>query len=213
MAESDTTMPLRAEERLIYHITDIENLPGIMAEGGLLSDAVMSERDPTIIGDNRIKLRRLTQIRVASSGNRFVGEFVPFYFCPRSPMLYSINLGNTGRHPGCQNSIVHLVSRVSYVMGLGTTWAVSDGNAAAFHTTFESTLEALDVLDWKAIDATHWAENRHQKQAEFLVADFFPWSGFHEIACQNAETAEEVTALIAQQNHRPKVSVRKPWYY
>jgi hypothetical protein len=213
MAESGTPMPLLPEERLIYHITDIENLPGIMAEGALLSDAAMSERDPTIIGDDRIKRRRLTQIRVPSAGNRFVGEFVPFYFCPRSPMLYSINLGNTGRTPGCQSSIVHLVSRVSYAIDLGATWAVSDGNAAAFHTTFESTLEAIEALDWKAIDATYWAENRHQKQAEFLVADFFPWSGFHEIACQNPETAAEVKALIAQQNHRPKVSVRKLWYY
>ncbi|MEA2569205.1 MAG: hypothetical protein QOI24_1206 [Acidobacteriota bacterium] len=97
VAESAEPMRPRPEERLIFHITDIENLPGIMAEGGLLSDALMSERDPTIIGDDRIKQRRLTQIRVTSSGNRFVGEFVPFYFCPRSPMLYSINLGNTGR--------------------------------------------------------------------------------------------------------------------
>ena len=107
-------MPLRPEERLIYHITDIENLPGIMTEGSLLSDAVMSKRDPTIIGDDRIKRRRLTQIRVTSAGNRFVGEFVPFYFCPRSPMLYRINLGGTGRPPGCQTSIVHLVSRVRH---------------------------------------------------------------------------------------------------
>jgi len=119
MAESGTLMPLRPEERLIYHITDVENLPGIMAEGGLLCDAVMSERDPTIIGDDGIKRRRLTQIRVTSLGNRVVGEFVPFYFCPRSPMLYRINLGGTGRPPGCQSSIVHLVSRVSYAIDLG----------------------------------------------------------------------------------------------
>ncbi len=139
-------MALRPEERLIYHITDIENLPGIMAEGGLLSDAVMSER-------------------------------------------------------------------VSYATGLGAAWAVSDGNAGAFHTTFESTLEAIDALDWKAIEATYWAEDRHQKAAEFLVADFFPWSGFHEIACQNPTRADQVTALMARQNHHPKVSVRSAWYY
>ena len=206
-------MSLRPEERLIYHITDIENLPGIMAEGGLLSDAVMSDRDPTIIGDDRIKQRRLTQIRVSSAGNRFVGEFVPFYFCPRSPMLYRINLGGTGRPVGCQHRIVHLVSRVSDAIELGAMWAVSDGNAAAFHTTFDSTLQAIDNLDWKAIEATYWADDRHQKQAEFLVADFFPWSGFHEIGCHNPETKEEVTVLIAQQNHRPKVSVKRDWYY
>ena len=89
----------------------------------------------------------------------------------------------------------------------------SDGNAAALHTTFESTLEAIEALDWKAIEATYWADNRHQKQAEFLVADFFPWSGFHEIGCHDVATAAAVTAIMMKQNHRPKVSVKKGWYY
>jgi hypothetical protein len=206
-------MPLRPEDRLIYHITDIENLPGILAEGGLLSDSVMSERDPTVIGHNHIKERRLTKIRVPSAGNRFVGEFVPFYFCPRSPMLYTINLGNTGREPGCQKTIVHLVSRVRAGVSLGAPWAVSDGNAGAFITTFDSTLQAIDSLDWSAIEATSWAANRHQKQAEFLVADFFPWPAFHEIACYDQAAAEAVSGIIAGQNHRPKVSVKRGWYY
>jgi hypothetical protein len=206
-------MAVRPEERLIYHITDVENLPAILDEGLLLSDAVMSQRDATLIGHNHIKERRLTQIRVAGCNNRFVGEFVPFYFCPRSPMLYTINLGNTGRPPGCQTTILHLVSRVGYAVGLGVPWAVSDGNAGAFHTTFESTLQAIDNLDWKAIEASFWAENRHQKQAEFLVADVFPWEGIHEIGCQNAGVANEVTRLLAGRNHRPKVSIRTGWYY
>lgn len=206
-------MPLRPEERLIYHITDIENLPSILAQGGLLSDAVMSGRDPTIIGYDHIKRRRLTQIRVRCCDNRFVGEFVPFYFCPRSPMLYTINQGNTGRPPGCQKTIVHLVSRVRSALALDRPWAVSDGNAGAFHTTFDSTLQAIDNLDWKAIEARSWAACIHQKQAEFLVADFFPWAAFHEIGCYDAAAAAAVEEIIANQNHRPKVSVKLGWYY
>jgi hypothetical protein len=69
-------------------------------------------------------------------------------------MLYSINLSNTGVLRAARDSIVHLVSRVSYAVDLGATWAVSDGNAAAFHTIVESTLDAIEALDWKAIDAT-----------------------------------------------------------
>ena len=30
------------EQSLIYHITDVESLPGILTDGGLLSDAAMS---------------------------------------------------------------------------------------------------------------------------------------------------------------------------
>ena len=206
-------MPARPEERFIYHITDIENLPSILGEGGLLSDAVMSQRDPTIIGHSHIKQRRLTQIRIPACGDRFVGEFVPFYFCPRSPMLYTINLGNTGRTPGCQKTIIHLVSRVRDAIALGTPWAVSDGNAGAFHTTFDSTLQFVDDLDWPAIEATSWAANRHQKQAEFLFAGFFPWTALHEVGCYDVVAAEAVTTIITNQNHRPKVSVKTDWYY
>ncbi|HEX7153482.1 MAG TPA: DarT ssDNA thymidine ADP-ribosyltransferase family protein [Thermoanaerobaculia bacterium] len=57
-------MAVRPEERLIYHITDVENLPAILTDGGLYSDAVMSQRHPTLIGHNHIKERRLTEIRV-----------------------------------------------------------------------------------------------------------------------------------------------------
>ena len=206
-------MTLRAEDRLIYHITDVANLKEILADGGLHSDAIMSQRNPTIIGYDHIKERRLKGIRVPSCENRFVGEFVPFYFCPRSPMLYAINNGNTGRPPGCQKTIIHLVSRVSSAIALGTPWAISDGNAGAFYTTFESTLKAIDDLDWQAIGATYWAENRHQKQAELLVADFYPWSGFHEIGCHDSEIAAEVASLIAWQNHPPNVTVQPSWYY
>ena len=112
-------MALQPEQVLIYHITDVENLPTILIEGGLHSDAIMAQRNSTVIGYAHIKQRRLTEIRVPCCNNRFVGEFVPFYFCPRSPMLYAINQGNTGRPAGCQDTIVHLVSNVGTAVGLG----------------------------------------------------------------------------------------------
>lgn len=84
-------MSANPEQALIYHITDVENLPGILAASGLRSDAVMAEKNPTVIGYGHIKERRLKQNQVACCGGRFVGEFVPFHFCPRSPMLYTTN--------------------------------------------------------------------------------------------------------------------------
>jgi hypothetical protein len=201
------------EQTLIYHITDVENLPGILSEGGLGSDAVMVEKNPAVIGYGHIKERRLKQIRVACCGGRFVGEFVPFYFCPRSPMLYTTNKGATGRRAGCQGTIVHLVSRVSVGIGLGRAWAVSDGNAGAFHTWFGATLEAIKTLDWAAIRATDWRGKTHQKSAEFLVTEFFPWTGIHAIGCHNIGVAKQVQDLVNTQAHRPAVTVELAWYY
>lgn len=197
----------------LFHITDVTNLPGILAKGRLLSDAAMQGRAPTVIGYDQIKRRRLTELRVPCCNNRFVGEFVPFYFCPRSPMLYAINRGNTGRRPGCQESIVHLVSSVGAALALERAWAVSDGNAGASHTAFDSDLAAIDALDWAAIDARHWSLQVHQKQAEFLVADFYPWTSIHVIGCHNEATAGQVRQLLAEHTHQPKVAVKPDWYY
>ena len=42
-------MSHQTEHVLIYHITDVANLPGILAEGGLHSDVAMARRNPTVI--------------------------------------------------------------------------------------------------------------------------------------------------------------------
>ena len=197
----------------IYHITDIANLRGIVAGGGLRSDVAMAQSNPEVIGYDHIKKRRATEIRVGCCGNRFVGEFVPFYYCPRSPMLYSINRGNTGRPAGCQRSIVHLVSKVGLALNGATDWAISDGNAGAYHSLFYRDVKELGGLDWQAIRATEWQGRTHQKMAEFLVADFFPWSAFEKIGCHNAETARQVMEILDGTGHRPVVSVEHAWYY
>lgn len=201
------------DQTLIYHITDLGNLEGILAEGKLLSDAVMAERETEEIGHGHIKQRRLTEIRVACCQDRFVGEFVPFYFCPRSPMLYTVNIGSTGRSPGCQTSIIHLVSRVEQGIGSGSQWAISDCNAGTYYASFENDLAALDGLEWPAIRAKYWSDKSSQKAAEFLVADSFPWNGVHHIGCQNSDVAAQVQSLIQNENHQPAVTVERSWYY
>ncbi len=206
-------MSLRPEQILIYHITDVENLPGILAKGGLCSDAAMAMAAHNVIGYDHIKERRLKKIRVPCCGQRFVGEFVPFYFCARSPMLFTTNKGQTGRLPGCQKSIVHLVSTVAMGIRLERAWAISDGNAGAFHTFFYAELDAINILDWRAIKARDWRGKTHQKSAEFLIADFFPWTGVQEIGCHNLAVTTQVRMLLQDQAHRPIVNVKSNWYY
>ena len=207
-------MSVRPDQISIYHITDVENLASILAAGGLCSDVRMAQQQPaTVIGYGHIKERRMKEITVPCCGHRFVGEFVPFYFCPRSPMLYTLNRGNTGRPAGCQRSVVHLVSTVDVGLAQGRAWAVSDGNAGAVHTAFDAKLDAIAGLDWAAIRATNWQGRTHQKMAEFLVADSFPWAGIHHIGCHNATVAGQVNTLLHNQPHQPVVNVQPSWYY
>ncbi len=81
----------------IYHIAHVDRLPSIVADGFLWCDAEVIRREPagTTIGMSSIKQRRLT-LPLSSYPDLHVGDCVPFYFCPRSVMLYLIHRGN---HP------------------------------------------------------------------------------------------------------------------
>lgn len=199
----------------LYHITDVANLPGILAQGGLWSDAQVIAQGlaTSAIAHAHMKQRRLEQYRVPCVSNRFVGEFVPFYFCSRAPMLYTINSGNTGRPKGCQASIVHLVSTVERATVMGRRWAIADNNAGSALAEFTTQLDTLKALDWAAIDAKYWSACATAKAAEFLVADFFDWSGFIGMACMNEETAQTAQHHLQGSAHRPPVIVKRDWYY
>ncbi|OWY33704.1 type II toxin-antitoxin system toxin DNA ADP-ribosyl transferase DarT [Herbaspirillum aquaticum] len=209
-------MPIDPRTIDIYHITDVNNLASIIAARGLHSDAAMIRANvpTTAIGYTHIKQRRLDTIRVTCCGNRFVGEFVPFYLCPRSPMLCVVNGGRSGRPQGCQKDIVHLVSTVASGIQLGRPWAVSDGNAGAAYASFGNTLAHFEALDWEIIESNSWGGERlHKKQSEFLVADFFPWTSFVKIGCYNQAALNKVQAILQGSQHQPRVRVEPNWYY
>jgi len=210
-------MPRDLVNTPLFHITDVENLTGITANGGLLSDQrLVASGGPQVgIGYDHIKQRRMTQTRIPCAGNRFVGEFVPFYFCPRSPMLFVVNKGGTGRPPGCQRTILHLVTSVADAIAVGNAWVYSDGNAGASYPSFYDEIEELDSkLSWPAInERANWSPVRTEKQAEFLVADTYPWNSIHGIGCYEEAVAQRVTGFLQGVQHRPIVTVRRDWYY
>lgn len=100
------------KEPKIYHIVHVNRLPSIIEDGYLWCDAEVIKRDPpgSVIGMNKIKERRLNELCVSCHPDLKVGSCVPFYFCPRSVMLFMLARGN---HPDVtfrdgQELIVHL---------------------------------------------------------------------------------------------------------
>ncbi len=125
----------------IYHITHVSNLPSIVADGELLSDAAMAARGGPLqaIGMDSIKRRRIHELEVPCHPDTRVGDYVPFYFCPRSVMLYLIHKGNHPdlRYRGGQEPVVHLeadlLSVVRWAETEGVPWAFSLTNAGSYY--------------------------------------------------------------------------------
>lgn len=200
----------------IYHITDTANLPSILAAGGLCSDSAMTaaQNKNRNIGYNHIKQRRAA-MNVACHTPKVVADFVPFYFCPRTPMLYTINQGNV---PGCpagsQATIVHLVSSVNVAIATGKAWAFTNLSAnASYPPKFYDDLARLDQLQWSVIRSDQWSGRSQEKQAEFLVEDFFPFSAISTIGCHSPQIANQVAAMMNTLPNAPRVEHRPTWYY
>lgn len=205
----------------IYHIVHVDNLASICGDGCLWSDSVMIQRQGgTVIGMGSIKQRRLA-LPVSCHPQTFVGEYVPFYFCPRSIMLFVIHCAN---HPelayrGGQQPIIHLQADLSQVVqwaeANGRRWAFSLSNAGAVYTQFRSELAQLDEINWDAVAARDFrpADVKEAKQAEFLVQQSFPWHLVERIGVHSQGIAQRVYAAMNGAGHRPSVEIRREWYY
>jgi ssDNA thymidine ADP-ribosyltransferase, DarT len=206
----------------VYHITHIDNLTSL-ADDVLWSDAERIRRKLkcTVVGMSEIKRRRLEELEVDCHAGTKVGNYVPFYFCPRSIMLYLLHMGNAPgvTYQGGQQPIIHLQADLSRVLKWaedeGRRWAFTNINAGAYYARFFDDPAQLDRLDWKAIAATDWRDPdaKEGKQAEFLLEEYFPWELVELIGVINAAVAKQVEDLIEQADHQPTVVVRPEWYY
>jgi hypothetical protein len=123
----------------IYHIVHVDPLPSIVADGCLWCDAEILRRNlsGTTIGMNNIKQRRLNELTLTSHPDLYVGACVPFYFCPRSIMLYMIYRGNNQElaYRGGQEPIVHLEAdlhaSVAWAQQNNQRWAFTLSNAGS----------------------------------------------------------------------------------
>jgi hypothetical protein len=206
----------------IYHITHVGNLSAILEEDGLISDADMvALGGPQVtIGMSSIKQRRLG-LPVKCHPGDTVGEYVPFYFCPRSIMLYLLYKANHSElsFRGGQDPIVHLrfdlETTAASATACGGRWAFSLANAGAVYTEFRDTLSQLSEIDWSAVAAEDFRDPhvKEGKQAEFLVERFVPWSLVEHIGVHSEEVREETLASLATATHKPPVSVQPHWYF
>ena len=207
-------------EPKIYHIVHVDRLPSIIDDGELRCDARMAQRGDagTAIGISSIKNRRLRST-LRSHPGLHVGDCVPFYFCPRSVMLYVIYMRNRPEleYRGGQGPILHLEahlhSTVAWANANNRRWAFTTSNAGAAYFEDYADLGQLNRLDWDAIGAADWRGRQEGKQAEFLVEASVPWHLISNIGVQGNRIRDKVRQATQGSAHRPPVEVKPDWYY
>ena len=204
----------------IYHILHIDRLPSVITSGDLLCDSIVVQKTApgTSIGMSDIKRRRL-QLSLASHPGLHVGECVPFYFCPRSVMLYLIWRGNHSdlSYTEGQGSVIHLeadlYSSVQWATLNNKRWAFTLSNAGAYYFEDRNNLAQLNEIDWDAVRASNWIECKEGKQAEFLMEQSYPWHLVERIGVHSRTVYQQVVNTMVAANYRPAIEIKPEWYY
>lgn len=207
----------------LYHITNIDNLAGIIRAGGLCCDAERVRRGFSCVGiayEDLKQRRAKTFVRdQAGRAGGVLADYVPFYFANRSPMLYAISMGKVEGYAGGQGDVVYLVTTVERAVAGGRPWCLTDGHAIQRVAEFYTDTQRLDKIDWEVIRDSYWADTRddpdhkRRKQAEFLVHESVPWNWFHRIGVIDHGRSRRVREIIAEATHQPEVTIDPRWYY
>ena len=204
----------------LYHITHVTNLPAILNAGGLWCDAERNRRGLSVTGiaHQHIKERRARR-RVPVGAGGVVAEYVPFYFAPRSPMLFSIHRGNVEDYRAGQERVIHLCVRADDAMTTDRPWCFTDGHAEMAISRYFDDWSYRDQVDWPLMAAKFWADNSddsdrvRRRNAEFLLQEFASWSLVRFVGVYNEATLKEVRQILPAEASKPRVEVRRHWYY
>lgn len=204
----------------IYHIVHVNNLGSIINENGLLSDrALINNNNRQIIGMDGIKRRRLNELRLNSYPNLYVGDCVPFYFCPRSIMLYMIHVRSSSlSYSGGQESIIHLEAdlykTIQWANEQNRRWAFTLSNAGSYYFEDFADRRQLGRINWNSVHSTFWRDHKEGKQAEFLIEDYFPLCLVERIGVISPNMMTTVSNIkTAHSVIHPPCSLQRAWYY
>ena len=148
-----------------------------------------------------------------------LADYVPFYFAPRSPMLFSIHNGYVENYAKGQKPIVHLVVHIEDLEAEGYQYVFTDGHAVMQVSEQYTDLADLSKIDWSIMGSKMWhdtvddPDRKRRRQAEFLVHQLCPWRFVREIGVINAQVHDLVIEKLADTKSCPTITVRPDWYY
>lgn len=218
---------MKLDEIKIYRMTHLKNIPHILEFG--ITHKNSQHRNPNYvnIGDISLIDNRSTRTVYVDNGNYLnlnistitLGDFTPFYFGVRMPMLYVVqNGGNFVENATSPKDIVYLACSLQSIIDSGINYFFSDGHATDNLTSFydrSKTNEIINIIDWAAIKRSYWGgmENldiKRKKQAEFLIEGDIPTRHIILFGCYNEETKTKLIDLGIEEN---KIKVVPHAYY
>ncbi len=201
----------------LYRITHRENLPHILHYGICNKNHPDANPDFISIGNHGIiTTRKDREVKIEGYGN--VGEYVPFYFSPKSIMLYNILTGY-GVDRIKPEEIIFLITDIEGVINSKQLFFFSDGQANTRISRHYNDLKDLDKVDWNVVTSGDFkksiADNDRTRryQAEFLIHERVPINCTKAIVVYNESCATFVKKKLATTNLVIPVHIKRTFYF
>ena len=196
---------MKLEAINIYRIVHKDNVDYILQNGMFCREHPSFDPANIFIGDSILTGQRHDfVIPLKDCGN--LGDYVPFYFGFRSPMLYNIHTGYRGVIQRSQSDIVYIVCKLYHLVEAGFNIIFTDGHAKNKVTRFFRDTKDLNQLDWTSINALTWynsdetPDRMRRKQAECLVKTAIPPQYIAALVVFDETTKKEMMPLVTESN-------------
>lgn len=198
----------------IYRMTHIENIPHIFEHGITHRQSPNANPHYKPIGDSSIISKR--DMLPAIHGKK-LGDYIPFYFSNRTPMLFTIQRGYNGVPQTLATNIVYCVCSVADIVYAGLNFIFTDGHAVDGITKFytKSAIQHINsIVDFLAVNEKFWNDKdvdlKRRKQAEFLVEDDIPNHLIEKYIVYDVQAAQK---LIKFGIPPQKIDINSSYYF
>lgn len=209
---------LNPDKALIWRITHRQNLLWIMANGLYVGNADARARDWMTIGNPELIDRRARRPVPIPPGG-VLGDYVPFYFTPFSPMMYNIHTGRGGVRQVANLDVVILVSSLHQVAEHGLAFAFTDRHAYPVTANYYNDLADLHAIDWPLLQQRNFQrdpndpEKVERYQAEALIYRHVPIQTLLGAVCYTEQVKTELQEQAASLGVQMDIRCRPGWYF
>lgn len=196
-------------------MTHIENIPHILQNG--ITHIRSPNRNPAYvsIGDGGLISNRESFL---IPNLLHLGDYIPFYFGTRMPMLYVIHNGYNNVRKTPSEDIVYCITTVFEIVDHQLEFVYTNGHAVDGLTEFfepGTVNNILDYIDKSAIDKKYWGDDndldlKRRKEAEFLIRDDIPVSAILGYAVYNLAAKQNLINLGVDDE---RIVIRPAYYF
>lgn len=199
-------------------MTHVDNIPHILEFGITHRKSENGNPNYVSIGDSSLIDNRNSKKVNFDTESIILGDFIPFYFGFRTPMLYVIQKGgNLVPRKIAPDSIIYCVTSLQKMLDSSVGFYFTDGHATNNFTKFykkESLFEIDKLIDFQAINNKYWIDEndldlKRRKEAEFLVKNDLPKDAIIGFVCFNESAKNRLLEIGVDSS----LIVIKPNYY